>query len=129
MLLSLPFTAQHLPVSHALSWFRGAGIAWGICSLAVFLIVFVWRRIPKREFSPERRKLLMGAHAAAVAAPAAVIGYGVFIERNATSVREVKVEVPGLPKDLDGLRIVQLTDIHRGAFVSRADVDRADILH
>src|SRR5690348_3498181 len=95
LVLSLPSTAHFLPGSNFLMWFRGAGIAWGICSLGVFLIAFAWRKIPKPSFNPDRRRLLTAAHTAAVAAPAAVIGYGVFIERHDLRIRETRVTYPG----------------------------------
>jgi hypothetical protein len=37
----------------------------------------------------------------------------------------VKVVLPGLPKDLAGLRLALLSDIHLGAFLSEAEVGRA----
>jgi predicted MPP superfamily phosphohydrolase len=125
ILLSLPPMAIHLPSSYFLSWFRGAGIAWGICSLGVFLLLFTWRRIPKPRFNPGRRRLLIAAHTAAVAGPVAAIGYGAFIGRHDLSVRETRIPFPGLPKDLDGLSVVQLTDMHSGPFLSRRELARA----
>ena len=38
--------------------------------------------------------------------------------------REVDVPLPGLPPDLDGLRILQLSDIHLSAFLSEAELAR-----
>ncbi|MGH7447803.1 MAG: metallophosphoesterase, partial [Longimicrobiales bacterium] len=38
---------------------------------------------------------------------------------------EAEIPMPGLPRDLDGLRIVQLSDIHLGLFVSEAVLERA----
>jgi predicted MPP superfamily phosphohydrolase len=67
---------------------------------------------------PGRRQALNLASIAAVAAPAAIVGYGMFVERFEFQVREVETPIAGLPPDLDGLRIVQLSDIHRGAFLS-----------
>src|SRR5260370_11274819 len=39
-------------------------------------------------------------------------------------VREVDVPLAGLPPDLDGLRILQLSDIHLSAFLSEAEFSR-----
>ncbi len=122
---SIPLIARHLTPSPYLSWFRGAGIAWGLTSLGIFILGVAWRKLPKPEFNPERRHLLNVARTAVVVAPVAATGFGVFVERNALSVREVDIPIKGLPKDLDGLRIVQLTDIHCSAFLSRKDVARA----
>jgi len=124
-ILGLPVIASHLPNWEWYFWLRGAGVAWGICSVGVFLLVFVWRRIPKPQFRPERRRLLLAAKSAVVAAPLTVTGYGVYVARNGLEVREVDIPVCGLAEDLDGLRIVQLTDIHCSPFLSRRDVARA----
>ena len=125
LLTGMSAVAWHLPFSYTLSWFRGGGIAWGITSLGVFVLATLWRRIPKPRFDPERRNLLNAARLAVVAAPIAATGFGVFVERHQLTVREIEVPLTGLPLDLDGLRIVQLTDIHCSAFVSRKDVARA----
>jgi predicted MPP superfamily phosphohydrolase len=52
------------------------------------------------------------------------LGYGTFIERQNFQVQEVTIPVAGLPKALNGLRIVQITDIHMGAFLSERDGER-----
>lgn len=43
----------------------------------------------------------------------AVLGYGLF-EARWVRFRELEVEVPGLPEELDGLRIAHLSDFHLG---------------
>ena len=48
-----------------------------------------------------------------------------FIERFQINLREQTVDVPGLPAELDGLRLVQLTDIHLSPFLSVRELDRA----
>jgi predicted MPP superfamily phosphohydrolase len=80
---------------------------------------------PGRPHDPERRHFLKTAQAAVFAAPPAVLGYGMFIERHQLVLREQYVDIPGLPVGLDGLRLVQLTDIHLSPFVSRKMVERA----
>ena len=77
--------------------------------------------------SPARRRFFQTAYAAVFAAPPAVLGYGVFIERHQLFLREHKLQIPDLPRDLDGLRLVQLTDIHLSPFLSRAELERASI--
>jgi hypothetical protein len=62
--------------------------------------------------------------ATAYATPAAV-ACAAFLERTELRIREVELRIPGLPKDLDGLRMVQLSDIHLGQFVSRKLLARA----
>jgi predicted MPP superfamily phosphohydrolase len=60
-----------------------------------------------------------------LAAPVAFTGYGVFVERLRIRLREQKIVIPALPGDLDGLRIVQLTDIHLSPFLSEPELARA----
>jgi predicted MPP superfamily phosphohydrolase len=68
-----------------------------------------------------------------MATPFAAIGYGSFIQRTDFHVREVDIPLEGLPPDLDGLRILQLSDIHLSAFLSEEEfarvVDEALQLH
>lgn len=103
-------------------WIVAASMIWSLATLCVFPVT--WPRA-RPAFDPGRRQLLGAAKVAAIAAPALAGGYGVFIERTAIRIREVDLPLLGLPPALAGLRIVQITDIHRGAFFSRADLDRA----
>jgi len=124
-ILGLPGIANQLPSWEWLAWLRAAGIAWGVCSLGVFILWLAWRKVPKTRYNPERRRLLLATKSTVVAAPVAAIGYGMYIARHGLQLRTVDVTAPGLPRDLDGLRIVQLTDIHCSAFLSARDVARA----
>ena len=65
------------------------------------------------------------AAAELVAAPLVTVGYGVFVERRNIRMREQKIVIPGLAEDLDGLRIVQLTDIHLSPFLSVRELAHA----
>jgi hypothetical protein len=51
--------------------------------------------------------------------------YGFASERLRYRIEKVEVPIANLPSTLDGLRIVQLSDIHIGDFMPRADVRRA----
>jgi predicted MPP superfamily phosphohydrolase len=73
---------------------------------------------PTGGADPGRRRVLAAAGNAALAVPVAVLGYGSFIERLDFRIREIEVPVPDLPPPLEGLRIVQLTDIHLSPFLS-----------
>jgi hypothetical protein len=106
-----------------LQWNAGLAIGWAMFVLATLPLVFLLRRLP--PFDPGRRRLLHVAHATAVAAPLAVIGFGVFVSRKRFELRQVEVAIPGLAKDLDGLRLAQLTDIHLGAFLNHSHLARA----
>lgn len=109
------------------SWGRALAIGWALlslCWLAEFLVLWIASRAI-RNHSPARRRFFQAAYTAALAAPPAVVGYGVFIQRHQLLLREQNLEIPDLPHDLDGLRLVQLTDIHLSPFLSRRELQRA----
>ena len=93
-------------------------------ALAIHTVFLVIRRMSAADANPQRRRILRTAGQVAMAAPAAVLGYGFFIERHQFWVREVDIPSPRLPRDLDGLRILQLSDIHLGAFLSEREFAR-----
>ena len=76
------------------------------------------------RFLPERRKTLEHLAVGALAAPAAVLG-AAYLKRDNLTYREVDISIKGLPKDLVGLRIVQVSDLHLSPLVSEALVARA----
>ena len=85
-----------------------------------------WRDYaPARSISTARPNRAHGARSNAagnlvLAAPFAAVGYGTFIERTNFHVREVDMPFPVSPPVCDGLRILQLSDIHLSAFLSEA---------
>jgi predicted MPP superfamily phosphohydrolase len=91
------------------------------------------RRASGAQFHPGRRKLINAAGNIALAAPFAALAYGGLIERLDFHVREVDVPIAGLPDDLDGLRLLQLSDIHLSPFLSERQlarvIDAANGLH
>ena len=69
---------------------------------------------------------LLGRAAPAVAVTAALGGgYAVGVEPEWLEVRRVRIPVKGLDPALEGLRLVQLSDIHRSAWVAREFIERA----
>ena len=59
-----------------------------------------------------------------IAAGGAVLGgYGTYKAFSAPELTQLAVKIPKLPSALDGLSIVQLTDIHVGAFIKRRFID------
>ncbi len=109
------------------AWGRGIIIGWAMLS-ALLIIAFGVSQIlpaPRPEHSPGRRNFLRAARLALFGAPAAAIGYGVFVERLDVNLREQRIMIPGLHPDLEGLRIVQLTDIHLSAFLPERVLERA----
>jgi predicted MPP superfamily phosphohydrolase len=85
-------------------------------------VIAVLRKTPAPH--PGRRRFLTTAATAAVTAPAALAGFAV-VRRNDLVFREVDVRLPSIPPDLDGLRLVQLSDIHLSPFVSESLLARA----
>jgi predicted MPP superfamily phosphohydrolase len=59
-----------------------------------------------------------------MAAPFAVVAYGGLVERSNFRVRELDMPIPGLPPGLNGVRILQLSDIHLSAFLSERELAR-----
>lgn len=127
-LLSLPPFSERLSFSPAREWFKAITLGWAIASLGAWVIDFAWRRLARfsgltaSEHDPGRRRVLQLGRAAAMSIPAAALGYGAFIERSHFRLVESQIRVPGLPAGLNGLRLVQLSDIHFGPFFSPRDL-------
>ncbi|MCU1334745.1 MAG: metallophosphoesterase [Bryobacterales bacterium] len=109
------------------SWGSGLALMWAFSSvlLVVALVISRWGLRVQAEHSPARRAFLRTSQVALLCAPAVVTGYGVFIQRHDLSLREKDLDFPGLPEDLHGLRLVQLTDIHLSPFLSERELARA----
>ena len=105
-------------------WIRAISLSVGAL-LVAFVVVhpLAWRLVDRAgPVDSRRRRFLKTATGAAMyGAPPAVLGYG-FVERKRLSLTSHDLRIPGLPKDLDGLRIVQLSDIHLGRFLERSQV-------
>jgi predicted MPP superfamily phosphohydrolase len=112
-----------LPAGRWIAWFRAAALGWVMYSFCLAFALWLRKLAPK--FDPSRRKLLQAAGGATLAAPVLVGGYGVFIERVGISACPVDLRIKGLPLDLDGLRLSQLTDIHLGPFLGVKELRRA----
>ena len=88
---------------------------------AAYLISRLLFRV-RPSHSAGRRRFLQTAQGALLAVPVGVVGYGTFIERYNFELNEVDLPIPGLPKDLEGLRLVQLTDIHLSPYLSAKEL-------
>jgi len=125
LLLSVP-NASRLPLTPFLGWLRSISLLWAFTSTAAWIIyrvlrLFRWR---SEAADPTRRALLRSAGAAAVAAPFALVGFGTFVERTAFGIREIDIPIPDLHHDLEGLRLVQISDIHLSPFLSEREFAR-----
>jgi predicted MPP superfamily phosphohydrolase len=119
-------------------WVTGALVAF--CSVQVVALAGWMWRLASRMLTPAenaasngevsapvdggRRGFLQTATVVAGALPFAWLGYGFVIGRREYQVREVALQVREWPSGLDGMRIVQLSDIHVGSYMSLADVRR-----
>lgn len=104
-------------------WLRGSA---PLAAVAVLGWVLGRRALAQAgRFQDGRRGFLKAAGSALAGLPLGAAGFGVLIER--LDLRPVEIELPieGLPEDLDGLRIAQITDIHLGPFFGEADLERA----
>jgi predicted MPP superfamily phosphohydrolase len=91
---------------------------------AITLLVLQALPKPRSHHSPGRRQFLNAARMAVVASPFAVTGYGVFIQRDDFRLKEIDLPIPRLDPALAGLRLVQVSDVHLSAFLSRKELAR-----
>ncbi len=118
-------------------WISTAFFSWFLL-LLVAGVRWTWRRARRppslgdaaaapqsTEVRIDRRRFVQGATAFAGAIPFGLGAYGFFIGRHAYRVHEVDLPLASLPRELDGLRIAQLSDIHIGSYMSAAEVRRA----
>ncbi|WP_018344394.1 metallophosphoesterase [Cytophaga aurantiaca] len=71
-----------------------------------------------------RSDFLLKVGLAVSAIPLAGMAYGIFFGAHDYTVRRRKVVLKNLPKAWNGLKIVQLSDIHSGSFYNKAAVER-----
>jgi uncharacterized protein len=72
-----------------------------------------------------RREFLSHLGWSAATVPFVVVGYGVFRGLYDFDVRHVTVPIPGLPRQLHGLRIAQISDLHAGSLFSERPIEEA----
>ena len=74
---------------------------------------------------PSRRTFFRTASVVAGAAPFLGVMYGFAAERLRYELRRVEIPINNLPSALDGMSIVQISDIHLSAYMTRESVRRA----
>lgn len=92
-------------------------LLWGGQGLGRLFGLDVGMDAARREF------LARGLHLSAFAASAVFAGWGWRQARAFTRTVEVDVPIAALHPDLDGLRIVQFSDLHIGSLIQRSDVE------
>ena len=123
-------------------WFASA-LAGYLCVKFVHAIEWGWHRFHKpvpqslhkvltrpvklEDFVPDpsRRTFFRTASVVAGAAPFLGVMYGYAAERLRYELRRVEIPLTNLPPELDGLEIVQLSDIHLSSYMTRESVRRA----
>jgi len=101
-----------------LGWLVVKGVMWGVAR---------WRArssaaVPPAPDLARRRFLFNVSSLGVVVGASAGTGVGVWTARKKRVVREEVIRVPGLPEAFDGFRIVQLSDIHVGPTICKADL-------
>ncbi|HKN24621.1 MAG TPA: metallophosphoesterase [Candidatus Acidoferrum sp.] len=122
-------------------WFVSA-LGGYICVKAVHLIEWAWHRLHKPlphqssktlskpathlDFVPDpsRRTFFRTASVVAGAAPFLGVMYGYAAERLRYQVCRVEIPLTNLPSELDGMEIVQISDIHLSSYMTRESVRR-----
>ncbi len=120
-LLEFQRVQRYIPAAMC-SWLECAALVESMCLVGLYFALLTWEEAPK--FRASRRRFVEAAGAAMCVTPVAGTFFGI-VKHNQFRVSEVKVPIPNLPKDLDGLRIVQITDIHLSPFLSEREFARA----
>jgi len=107
--------------SPVVTWTQAAALLLGVCAVGMTIVGAAVRRVP---FRAERRTALRAAGAAVLSTPAIALAFGI-LHRDDFRVSEVHVPIKGLPHDLDGLRLTQVSDIHLSPFLSEKELERA----
>jgi uncharacterized protein len=125
-------------------WFASALAAYGAVK-AVHGVEWLWHKLVKHHAKPltgattsahahllkdyvpdpSRRTFFRTASVVAGAAPFLGVMYGFAAERLRYEVRRIEIPIPNLPQQLDGMEIVQLSDIHLSGYMTRESVRRA----
>jgi predicted MPP superfamily phosphohydrolase len=136
------FLPNHSPVTaFAGLWFASALAAY-VAVKGVHAIEWAWHRFrpahpatpasanspaSNNDFVPDpsRRTFFRTASVVAGAAPFLSVMYGYAAERLRYEVRRIEIPITNLPPALDGMEIVQLSDIHLSGYMTRESVRRA----
>ena len=108
---------------------RMAVTLWLTASAFSCTMAYVTGRLLRSRKHPDavdlsRRRFITAAQTMAAVAPVAVIGYAAFIERKEIRTVEIDLPVAGLAPDLDGIHIVQISDIHLSPTMEERDLAR-----
>jgi uncharacterized protein len=117
----IPAVRRMLPREYRADWIPALIALWSLCLIWAAIVILLRERVP--AFRSDRREFLTKATAALCVAPAAVLATAVITRKN-FQINEINLKFPNLPKDLQGLRLLQLSDIHIGTFFTANDLAR-----
>ena len=131
----LRFSGYQAKWTMAVAWF--GYMFFGFMSMMVIFFVLrdlgwlAWLGIEKIAKSastvtdPERRRWLLNAtNVGLLSAGALATGYGWYQAAKTPRVLEVDIPIARLPKALDGFKLVQISDLHAGATITREFMER-----
>lgn len=140
-------TGRPLPLHSGFTAFAGlwflSALGSYLCVKAVHTLEWAWHcvhkappaQLPKHEPhttalqdyvpDPSRRTFFRTASVVAGAAPFLGVMYGYAAERLRYELRRVEIPLPNLPPELDGMQIVQISDIHLSSYMTPESVRRA----
>jgi len=104
----------------------GANVIWRVANKIAGTIRAILRTCAKpiHPKDPGKRLFLAGSvNFGLMGLSTALTGYGIYEARRIPGVVKLKVEIAGLPPDLENLRIVQITDLHVSATLKKPFVE------
>ncbi len=92
------------------------------------LVLLSLKIIPKtkssQSFDPSKRAFLMNSvNYSIIGGSVLLTGYGIYEARREPDLQEITVHLPNLPKQFEGYRIAQFTDLHVGPTIKRGFVE------
>ncbi len=97
----------------------------GALRLIIAVAQRIWKLIARNSPAPEepsRRSVLQRGISVIGAIPFVMALYGFAIERRRYEIVRIDIAIPALPKALDGLQVVQLSDLHTSDFMQPSEV-------
>ena len=92
--------------------------------IGTLLLVGIASLFPNFNFSNDYAPLLAKISVLMSGAPLLLMIYGMARNRHRYKIHEVTVSLVNLPKALEGLKIVQISDVHSGSFTDKAPLKK-----
>lgn len=90
----------------------------------IFSYLFKWMK-PDYTYNASRSTFLSTVGAAAASLPFFTLFYGMARNAYRYKLHKIKLPIQNLPPSLEGLKIVQISDIHSGSFTSYSSVSKS----